>query len=340
MGGYQPRRPDSTIITGFGDCKDKATLFIAAMQHLGLKAYPVLLNSNGVKETEVVSSGLFDHAIAAYPSRDPGGLTFLDLTSSSNPPGTLPRSYQGGFGLVVMPDGTGKEITFPEEAAGSATTAVIGEISADGKLKAEFSTTGTDAVATSMRSGFVEPLDSARRAQMKRFAGSAFPGAVIDTVTTTDGKDRTVAPRLMIRFHDAEGFKRTGSVAIMNLPNATSGNTSMYNSMANTLADRGERKQPIDAERVVGDRKLVTHFEVTLPEGWKAQLPKSVDEKSVFGEYRAEFSQNGRVLTVQFTTIGAKGIYPKEKAAELAAWLKAVAAASVTSIALIGPPTP
>jgi len=85
LSGYQPRFPDSTIVSGLGDCKDKATLFIAAARHLGLTAYPVLLNSFGVYDTSLVSINQFDHAIAAMPKKS-GGYTFLDLTTNAFPP--------------------------------------------------------------------------------------------------------------------------------------------------------------------------------------------------------------------------------------------------------------
>ena len=45
LGGYQPRMPAEVLRTGFGDCKDKATLFIAALARHGIPASPVLLHS-------------------------------------------------------------------------------------------------------------------------------------------------------------------------------------------------------------------------------------------------------------------------------------------------------
>ena len=45
MGGYQPRTPETVVETGYGDCKDKTTLFVAALAKMGVTAYPVLLNS-------------------------------------------------------------------------------------------------------------------------------------------------------------------------------------------------------------------------------------------------------------------------------------------------------
>src|SRR5581483_8168077 len=43
LGGYQPRAPQAVFETGYGDCKDKATLFIALLERMGFTADPVLL---------------------------------------------------------------------------------------------------------------------------------------------------------------------------------------------------------------------------------------------------------------------------------------------------------
>ena len=54
-GGYVPRNAETVVRTGFGDCKDKAMLFIAAMKKMGVTAYPVLLNISGAERKETPS---------------------------------------------------------------------------------------------------------------------------------------------------------------------------------------------------------------------------------------------------------------------------------------------
>jgi len=65
IGGFQPRLPAAVLQTRYGDCKDKATLFITLAQRMGLQAYPVLLASGGGIERDVPSAHAFDHMIAA-----------------------------------------------------------------------------------------------------------------------------------------------------------------------------------------------------------------------------------------------------------------------------------
>ena len=71
------------IRTGFGDCKDKATLFVAALRHLGLSAYPVLLSSRGAVERQLPTIKQFDHEIAAVSTG--AGYTYTDLTAAVVP---------------------------------------------------------------------------------------------------------------------------------------------------------------------------------------------------------------------------------------------------------------
>jgi transglutaminase-like putative cysteine protease len=64
-GGYQPRQPATVMQTGFGDCKDKATLFVASLRAMGIDAYPVLLNAGGLVDPALTTIKAFNHEIAA-----------------------------------------------------------------------------------------------------------------------------------------------------------------------------------------------------------------------------------------------------------------------------------
>ena len=66
-GGYVPRTPETVVRTGFGDCKDKAMLFLAALRKIGVTGYPVLLNISGAERKETPSLGQFNHMSANKP---------------------------------------------------------------------------------------------------------------------------------------------------------------------------------------------------------------------------------------------------------------------------------
>ncbi|MGH7655293.1 MAG: DUF3857 domain-containing transglutaminase family protein [Gemmatimonadaceae bacterium] len=342
LGGYQPHLPDSTIATGVGDCKDKATLFIAAAKHLGLTAYPVLLNSEGLSDTGAVSIGEFDHVIAAMPKPGAAKYSYLDLTTDALPPGELPPSYQGEFGLVVLPNGKSEEITFPQDSAAVMTTTFEGEIDTTGTLSGRLSYLARGGAETGLRSEFRQPLDSAGRAGMEKALGRVFPSGTTDSLKVFNGRDMKSEPRVTAWIRGGQIFKRAGTVAIVSVPAEFQGLASRMGyqlNQLNQLPAPQVRKLPIDAAAIIGPGSTSTELRITLPEGWKAQLPKPVVATSVFGDYRAEYSQDGRVLHITHNITGTKGVFPKEKYPELKAWLKSIAADNVDAIALLSTAT-
>jgi len=340
IGGYQPRFPDSTIASGFGDCKDKATLFIAAARHLGLTAYPVLLNSTGVSEREMPSIGAFDHAIAALQKPGSRDYTFLDLTTNAFPPGKVPPGYQGEFGLVVLPDGKSDQITFPKDAPSESITSFDGTLSADGKLSGRLDIISHGAGESMLRAAFLEPLDSVRRVGMEMAFAQSFPNSTVDSLHVLNGHDLTAEPRITVVMHGGEVAKKTGPVELLTVPPMLRTVGPNGSGMLSRMANDPPRKFPIDASRVMGPGSSESNIRVTLPDGWKAQLPKGVVATSPFGEYRSEYTQEGRVLRVSRRVTGASGVYPKEKIEDLKAWLKKLADDNVEAIVLTLPPTP
>jgi transglutaminase-like putative cysteine protease len=339
LGGYQPRLPDSTIATGVGDCKDKATLFIAAAKHLGLTAYPVLLNSTGVEDRNMVSISQFDHVIAAMPRAGGTGYSYLDLTTDAMPDGVLPPSYQGEFGLVVLPDGKSAEITFPEDSVAVMNTAFDGQVDSSGTVSGHLRYTVKGSAETSLRSALREKMDSTGRSSMEKSLGRMFPSGTADSVTVFDGRDLRAEPVVTARIRGGELFKRAGTVAIVSVPSAFQGLAARMSYVLSQLPAGEERKLPIEAATVIGPGTTSTEMQLTLPDGWKAQLPRNVVATSAFGDYRAEYSQQGRVLRISHTITGTKGVYPKERYAELKAWMRTVAGDNVDAIALLATTT-
>ena len=132
LAGFQPHPPSEVFANNYGDCKDKATFFVAMMKRMGVTAYPVLLNSGGGVNRSLPSGSQFDHMIAAV-DRD-GKRTYVDLTADIVPYGSLPPQEQGEFGLVVHPDGQSEEITFPSEPSvgNRAEIHLVGSLTPDG----------------------------------------------------------------------------------------------------------------------------------------------------------------------------------------------------------------
>lgn len=323
LGGYQPRSPDSVVTSGFGDCKDKATLFVASMKKLGITAFPVLLNSTGVSYRELASIEQLDHAIAALQT--PTGYLFTDLTSELTPYGELPYDEQGELALVVHPDGTTEEAQLPmsKPADNVTTIRITGELSADGTFNGRYEEESTGALQYTLRSAFEHPLDSADKANaVNSIASKFFDGAEGDSLVGFEGKDLAAKVRVSLLIKHGKATSSAGDTEILTIP---LGNMSGMITAAKELENAKERRFPIDAARIFGNKSSVIDLRVKLPVGWKAQLPAGVSASSPFGSYVSEYTQIGNELRITRNTTGTRGVYAPDRAKDVATWFRAMA---------------
>ncbi|HEU5218920.1 MAG TPA: DUF3857 domain-containing transglutaminase family protein, partial [Gemmatimonadales bacterium] len=176
MGGYQPRSAADVVATGYGDCKDKATLFITLAKRLGITAYPVLLSAGGRVERGLPTISQFNHAIAAVER--PSGRIFVDLTAGDVPWGSLPGADQGQFVLVVRPDGRTEETVTPEKDDGEVASrmSVNAVLDSAGFASAQVEISMGGSAGEAMRTALErEPMDSTAKAQyLRRIASSVY----------------------------------------------------------------------------------------------------------------------------------------------------------------------
>ena len=321
-GGYQPRTPEQVIRTGFGDCKDKATLFVAALGRLGIEAHPVLLNSTGGVRRDMPSVHQLDHEIAAV--RERSGWQFVDLTASMTPYGELPPDEQGEFGLIVRPDGSGEVVTLTDSpaSANTMTARFVGTMDTTGVVDGVYEERSAGAAQYGLRSLFYDQPDSAQRAQFANgLAGKLFEGAEGDSLVGFEGRDLQAAPSLRMRVKRGRIATVNGSTMILHMPLPSMSSMTVA---ARELENGETRRFPIDPEKFWGKRVSETEMLLTIPQGWRAALPKSVRAESTFGIYRAEYTQQGNVIRLARHIEGTTGIQPPQALADLATWLRAV----------------
>lgn len=322
-GGYQPRLPDEVLKTGFGDCKDKATIFVAALRSWGIGAHPVVLNTGPV-ERSLPTVLQFNHVIAAIDEPS-GGYRYVDLTASHTPWGELPYGPQGEFALVVREDGRVDEVTIPMEdvAKNSKMIRIIGELTSDGIFSGRYEENGLGLQQYSMREAFETPLDSTQRANvMRSLASNIYPGASGDSLTVSLGKDLSVTPNFSMVLKGGRAATRSGDMVILSL---TTNNMESLATLAEQIESQGPRRFTIDAESVFGPMATESETRITLPEGWRARLPKNINATSEFGEFHSEYAQEGRVLVIRRRVLGARGVHAPEKISRLTGWLREVA---------------
>jgi transglutaminase-like putative cysteine protease len=326
-GGYQPRLPATVMQTGFGDCKDKATLFVAALRAIGIDAYPVLLNAGGHVDSTLATIKAFNHEIAAVPRPGRAGYQFVDLTSELNAYGTIPYADAGEFGLLVRPDGHSEEVHIPSDPPGADAFELrqTSTLSPDGTISGWFEQRGTGLAEMGMRATMRTPMDSTRRAEfMRSMAANLYPDAQGDSLVVFDGKDFLATPRIAVHFHGGQAVQRSGGTAILNL--AAASGAAPFDRIADELAAAGPRHMAIDAKQVVGPLTIVGEVHITLPAGWHARLPANDSASSEFGTYVARYTQTGQDFVITRRITGSTGVFPPDKISDLIAWLRAVGA--------------
>jgi transglutaminase-like putative cysteine protease len=327
MGGYQPRSATDVVATGYGDCKDKATLFITMAARLGVTAYPVLLAAGGRVERGLPTISQFNHAIAAVER--PSGRVFVDLTAGDVPWGSLPAADQGQFVLVVRPDGRTEETTTPEED----------EVGSDSRiaLRASLDTAGfatawvemslSGASGDAMRAALErDPMDSTARVQyLRRAASSVYQESEGDSLRFDDETGSGGPFRIRFMARNGRAAQLAGTAAILTLPFL--GQAGDVKPLVAELRGRTPRRFPIDAAQVGGASGGEVVLTLTLPEGWRAQLPKNVALSGPFGALNLTYAQQGRVLTVNQRRVGGKGILPPDRVEDVVKWLQQVSTA-------------
>jgi len=322
IAGYQPRPPAAVLETRYGDCKDKATLFVALARRMGFHAFPVLLSAEGGVDSTLPSVEQFDHMIAAVER--PGGYRYVDLTADDVPWGQLPGGEYGDFALLVHPDGHGEEVRLPMDSAGAnlATDSLVGSLSADGIFTGQLIRTRTGRTQVPLRDALSRNIGPSERQEIARsFANEEFDGADGDSLQLFDGRDLNAPARIAVVIRNAPALTPGGGgTSILRLPLRP-----LFSSgQVDDLASHVPRRYPIDMAQVLGPEAFDQLYLITLPPGWRARLPDGVRVSGAYGEYVSSYTQDGRLLRLERSGHGVRGIQPPDKVADLVGFLRAI----------------
>src|ERR1700675_4353183 len=107
VGRYQPHAASDVLQNGYGDCKDKHTLFSALLRAEGIQSYPVMIHSTRKLDVDVPSPAQFDHVITAARLGTGTGLTWLDTTPEVTPFGLILYQLRNKQAVVASEDSDG-----------------------------------------------------------------------------------------------------------------------------------------------------------------------------------------------------------------------------------------
>ena len=346
MGSYQPRTPDDVLSTALGDCKDKTTLFVAALRRYRIAANTVLLSLSQRPDPNVPSIFQFNHAIAAV--RDGTGWRYTDLTAESIPYGELPDAYQGSFAIIVREDGTAERVTLPVRptAQNTSTLQLTMQVSADGRAAGRAVERAEGSPTYGVRVALGTPLDSTRRAAFARsltqrlFGAEATSGSRVDSLVVFDGRDFQATAQISYSVWSDQLIRTIGSAKVLAVPSVVRGPARSFRAALSELESRGPRQLPIDAGRILAPIVNTTEWIVTLPPNWTVDLPANVSATSFFGSYSSTWTQTGREVRVVRRLQGERGVFGPERIAEVLVWLRTVGADDQDFLTVKSTPAP
>jgi tetratricopeptide (TPR) repeat protein/transglutaminase-like putative cysteine protease len=286
-GRYQPHAAEDVLSNQYGDCKDKHTLLASLLEAAGIKAYPALIGTTHDLDLDVPSPQQFDHVITAVPQGK--GLLWLDSTAEVAPFGYL-IGWLRGKNALVLPSGEAARFAMTPEGS---TTKAVHKFSMDAQLedsgllkgKIEQSVQGDD-VEILLRRAFRATSQEKWKELVQRFSETSGFSGEVSNVSVSDPA-RTSEPWRVTYdytrkdFPDWANHQVAVAVPVLILPEAydtSTGNT-----------------PPI----YLGPESTSNfHSKVTLPKGFSAVVPSTIDLKEDFAEYRTTYSfQEGALLT-------------------------------------------
>jgi hypothetical protein len=320
IGGFEPHPAAEVFRNRYGDCKDKATLLLTMLDHIGLRGYPALVGTRGDVEADpkVPTLATFDHMIVALPvpaelqptvqglsSYDAESkILWIDPTSDIDPLGQLPEMDQGVFALISYPD-RGELRRIPEMTAEQNGT----EYRAELRLGPEGNGTAT------VEERYVGALDAARHTFYHDLSQDQIRQNFDERVTR-------YASQAAFRQGTVTGIEDTGGPIVENFSfagtfaSASAGGSWFFQPLflaGIALPEMSVRPRVLPLELGI-PYHVRGQYRVELPLGMTvAGVPKRTSLESEFGSLQAEYTVNGNAVITTETLSFTLSQVPAEK---------------------------
>jgi tetratricopeptide (TPR) repeat protein len=276
VGRFQPHTPDEVLDHGYGDCKDKDTLLESLLRAKGMTTAPVLIGAGIALVPEVPSPSAFNHAITTVELPGADGKqeqVWLDSTAEVAPFRVLMPVIRDQQALVI-PDKTPAllERTPPNPPyAYHEDFTAVGTLDNDGLMKSHMVLTARSDNELDLRS-MMQRLSPAQWDDAMQYLSGAmgFGGKV----SGTDMHQTDPAAPVKIAY-DYSREKYAGWENKQSLP--------LLPTLDFTVVS--EEKAPEHDIDLGAPRTVEAHSIVTLPSGYRAELPDPVHVSREFATY-------------------------------------------------------
>ncbi|MGB9735469.1 MAG: DUF3857 domain-containing transglutaminase family protein [bacterium] len=294
--GYKPHKAVDIFKNKYGDCKDHATLLIAMLRHIGIKAFPVLVDTAGIARMDptLPSPGQFDHEIVAIPQDK--GYWFLDSTSDVTGYKDLPPMDQGRDVVVIEPD---KAIIVKTPVFDPNVNSIMDKrtvkIEENNSLQISMNVTYNGVYSMYEKSMLRSMKPIQRKSFIESMANDICPGAIVNNYSISDIYSLNIPVNIGLTFTCQDYIIKAGDLLIVKVPNMSMQNLSQ-------IVARDKRTYSL----VIGynfEKSNTVNF--NIPQGYKIRyVPDNTDYKNKFGEFKVfykrlekELSYNSRIVS-------------------------------------------
>jgi tetratricopeptide (TPR) repeat protein len=313
IGRYQPHSATEVLANQYGDCKDKHTLLASLLAAAGTKIYPALINTSRDVDADVPSPGQFDHVVGAVPQGD--AYLWLDTTAEVAPAGYLLTVLRDKHALLISDSHPAVLVITPPDPPFAQTQEVkiTGKLSDTDVLDAHFERTEKGDSEVLFRAIFRRTPETQWKdiAQAVSYA-SGFGGTVSDA-SIGSLSDIESPFRLSYSYNrkdyggDWENHRITPPVPLLLLPRL-----------------KNDDDKPKESLWLGSPRTIRSESRIELPAAFRPELPRNVDLKRDFADYRSNYSFEGNTLIARLELVNKMHEVPVAQYGNYESFLKAI----------------
>jgi tetratricopeptide (TPR) repeat protein len=297
LSAYEPTPAIDAFTYRYGDCKDKTTLLISMLRHIGVEAYQVLVSPAPGKVVNLAlpSVAQFSHVITAIPQSD-GSYMWLDPTVSTCRYGDLPAGDQGRKVFVIGKD-SGEFVDTPVHPAEMNKIYSTSEIALmdDGMIKGWEKTTAYGQADIYLKSIYRLMRADERRDLLESILNQRYPGVQLNDVSISDVNDLDIPVEVKVDFSCPEYVSDLEGTVAFPLPSED------FSSYAGLVGGKTERRYDFHLGYNMAVEKDLT---LSIPKGYKlGSLPKDVTVNQDFGTFSRKYERVNDTTIKYFTSL-------------------------------------
>jgi hypothetical protein len=324
IGGWQPAAAADVHTLKYGDCKGLSNYTVSMLNAVGVPACYVLIRAGDTNRTQYPDfpNAYFNHAIACVPMEK--DTLWLECTSQTESCGFLSNFTDSRYALLVTPQG-GKLVKTPQynETINRTEKTTRLKINANGSANVQ-----SEAVFTGTKEALPAQLAETSNEVKKKYLYKELNINDFELkkleLERKKGRFPSVTQRMELEIGNLVGANGKRLFIPVNL----------LSKWTDVPAQDTLRCFPVQADgRGFSESDNIS---ISLPEGYQVESqPTATNLLSPFGNYSLTFKLDGTTLLVTRKLVLNNSIQPKEKATELAIFLKNISKADNAKMVLV-----